>query len=459
MDDIVRRLIERFGPAMVVHDQPAAAGTPKAVLRPRTTEDLSAMMALCHGAGQTVVPWGGLTGLVGGASCRPEDIAVSLQLMNGIEDIDLVAQTMTVKAGTPLVTVQQAADAQDLFFPLDLGARGSATIGGNIATNAGGNRVLRYGMMRDLVLGLEAVLADGSVVSSMWALLKNNTGLDPKHLFIGTEGTLGIVTRAILRLWPKAERTEAAFIACPGVDAMIQTMRRLNAALTGRLTSFEGMWPEYYRQVTKPGRATPPLPDGHACYALVEAGLGRSDPPLLEEFLGAALADGLVEDAVIAQSEGQRAAFWEVRDGVHYLYGDGIDRHNDVSVPISSIGAYVAEVHANLAARAPGFGHFTFGHIGDGNVHFSIGGVRDAAAAKLVDDCIYGPLPRYHGSVSAEHGIGIEKRGKLYLSRSPQEIAVMAAVKRALDPNGILNPGKILEPEAAAETADDRHVH
>lgn len=439
-----QQLIGRFGAtAVVVEDRPSP-DAPKVVLRPRTTEDVSAMLAMCHAARQTVVPWGGLTGLVGGADCRPDDVALSLQLMNGIEEIDALAQTMTVKAGTPLITVQHAADAQGLFFPLDLGARGSATIGGNIATNAGGNRVLRYGMMRDLVLGLEAVLADGSVVSSMAALLKNNTGLDPKHLFIGTEGTLGIVTRAVLRLWPKAERTETAFIACPGVDAMIRTMRRLNGALSGRLTSFEGMWPEFYRQVTKPGRAAAPLPDGHACYALVEAGFGSSDPPLLEELLGGTLAEGLVEDAVIAQSESQRAAFWDVRDGVHYLYKDGIDRHNDVSVPISAIGAYVKEVHANLAARAPGCEHFTFGHIGDGNVHFSIGGVSDAATADLVDSCIYGPLPRHRGSVSAEHGIGLKKRGKLHLSRSPHEIAVMAAVKRALDPDDILNPGKIL---------------
>lgn len=439
-----QQLIDRFGAAAVVEQDSGDSGAPKAVLRPRTKQDVSAMLAMCHAARQTVVPWGGLTGLVGGADCGPEDVALSLQLMTGIEDIDVLGQTLTVRAGTPLVTVQQAAEAKGLFFPLDIGARGSATIGGNIATNAGGNRVLRYGMMRELVLGLEAVLADGRVVSSMAALLKNNTGLDPKHLFIGTEGTLGIVTRAVLRLWPKAERTETAFIACPGVDAMVQTMRRLNGALSGRLTSFEGMWPEFYRQVTKPGRAVAPLPDGHACYALVEAGVGNSDPPLLESLLGSALADGLVEDAVIAQSESQRLAFWEVRDGVHYLYKDGIDRHNDVSVSVSSIGAYVRDVHANMAVRAPDCGIFTFGHIGDGNVHFSIGGVTDAATAERVDSCIYDPLPGYRGSVSAEHGIGLKKRDKLHLSRGSDEIFVMAAVKRALDPHGILNPGKIL---------------
>jgi FAD/FMN-containing dehydrogenase len=435
-----QQLIDQFGARAVITGAPI----PKAVLRPRSTEEASRMMALCHAARQTVVPWGGLTGLVGGTECQADDVALSLQLMSGIEEVDAVALTMTVKAGTPLASVQQAADAQDLFFPLDLGARGSATIGGNIATNAGGNRVLRYGMMRDLVLGVEAVLADGRIVSSMAALLKNNTGLDLKQLFIGTEGTLGIVTRAVLRLWPKAERTEAAFIACASVDAMVKTMRRLNRALSGRLTSFEAMWPAFYQQVTLPGRAVAPLPYGHACYALVEAGLGQSDPPLLEELLGSALADGLVEDAVIAQSEAQRAAFWEARDGVHYLYKDGIDHHNDVSVQISSIDAYVAEVHALLAARVPACRHFTFGHIGDGNIHFSIGYVTDAETLKRVDSCIYGPLPHYRGSVSAEHGIGILKREKLYLSRSPDELAVMTAVKRALDPENILNPGKIL---------------
>lgn len=438
------QLVGRFGASAVMMGVTASAGTPKAVLRPRSTDEVSEMLAMCHGARQTVMPWGGLTGLVRGADCGPDDVALSLQLMSGIEDLDATALTMTVKAGTPLVSVQQAADAQDLFFPLDLGARGSATIGGNIATNAGGNRVLRYGMMRELVLGVEAVLADGRVVSSMAALLKNNTGLDLRQLFIGTEGTLGIVTRAVLRLWPKAQRTEAAFIACASVDAMVKTMRRLNRALSGRLTSFEAMWPAFYRQVTLPGRAAAPLPHGHVCYALVEAGFGENDPPLLEELLGAALAEGLVADAVIAQSESQRASFWEVRDGVHYLYKDGIHHHNDVSVPISSIDAYVGEVHSLLAVRAPGCRHFTFGHAGDGNIHFSIGDISDDATRKLVDSCIYGPLPGYRGSVSAEHGIGLEKRGKLHLSRSPDELAVMAAVKRALDPDNILNPGKIL---------------
>ena len=441
----VQNLIDRFGNDAVLVDGAPSLVAPKAVLRPRTTADVSAMLVMCHAGRQAVVPWGGLTGLVGGATCRPDDVALSLQLMNGIEEIDVLGQSMTVKAGTPLAVVQQMAEAQGLFFPLDLGARGSATIGGNIATNAGGNRVVRYGMMRDLVLGLEAVLADGRIVSSMTALLKNNTGLDLKHLFVGTEGTLGIVTRAVLRLWPKADRTEAAFIACPSVDAMVQTMRRLSGALSGRLTSFEGMWPEFYRLVTKPGRAAAPLPDGHACYALVEAGFGNSDPPQLEELLGAILADGLVDDAVIAQSESQRASFWNVRDGVHYLYKDGVDRHNDVSVPISSIRAYVSDVHANLAARAPQCPHYTFGHIGDGNVHFSIGGVRDEVTGKLIDSCIYEPLLNYRGSVSAEHGIGLEKLGKLGLSRSPDEIAVMTIVKNALDPECILNPGKILQ--------------
>lgn len=439
-----QQLIDHFGAAAVLANVPPSPVAPKAVLRPRSTDEVSRMLAVCHAARQTVVPWGGLTGLVGGADCQPDDVAISLQLMHGIEDIDATALTMTVKAGTPLVSVQQAADAQDLFFPLDLGARGSATIGGNIATNAGGNRVLRYGMMRELVLGVEAVLADGRVVSSMAALLKNNTGLDLKQLFIGTEGTLGIVTRAVLRLWPKAERTETAFIACGSVEAMVKTMRRLNRALSGRLTSFEAMWPAFYRQVTQPGRAAAPLPFGYACYALVEAGFGQSDPPLLEDLLGSALADGLVEDAVIAQSEGQRAAFWEVRDGVHYLYKDGIDHHNDVCVQISSIDAYVSEVHSLLEARAPDCRHFTFGHVGDGNIHFSIGGVGDAATLKRVDSCIYGPLPRYRGSVSAEHGIGLQKREKLHLSRSPDELAVMTVIKQALDPENTLNPGKIL---------------
>lgn len=438
------QLLERFGNAAVVTDANSLAGSPVAMLRPRSTAEVSNMLAMCHAARQPVVPWGGLTGLVDGAQCEEGEVALSLQLMNGIEAIDVEGLTMTVKAGTPLVSVQQAAEAHGLFFPLDLGSRGSATIGGNIATNAGGNRVLRYGMMRDLVLGLEVVLADGRVVSSMSALLKNNTGLDLRQVFIGTEGTLGIVTRAVLRLWPKASRMEAAFIACPSVEAMIETMRRMNRALAGRLTSFEGMWPSFYRQVTLTGRAPQPLAKDHCCYALVEAGVGECDPPLLEDLLAGAFADGLVIDAVVAQSEGQRADFWKVRDGVHYLYADGVDHHHDVSVPISAIDAYVSEVHARLAADVPRCRHFTFGHIGDGNVHFSIGGVTSTATAKRVDHCIYAPLPRHSGSVSAEHGIGLKKREKLNLSRTENELWVMRAVKQALDPDGILNPGKIM---------------
>jgi FAD/FMN-containing dehydrogenase len=422
--------------------------TPRAILCPSSTAEVSAILGLCHAAGQPVVPWGGRTGLVGGAEAGG-GLALSLERMNRIEAIDPVACTMQVEAGCILQTVCEAAEAEGLLFPLDLGARGSAMIGGNIATNAGGNRVIRYGMMRDMVLGLEAVLADGTVVSSLNRLIKNNTGYDLKQLFIGSEGTLGVVTRAVLRLRPKPASQNVGFVAVERFDDLPRLLRHMERTLGGTLSAFEVMWSDFYQLVTSPpaqGRA--PLPYGHPFYVLVEAMGGEQDEDSarFERALMAALEAGEIADAVIAKSQGECRQMWALRDDVGQLARHWPFFTFDVSLAIADMAAYVAEVREVLAARWPEMKLMVFGHLGDGNLHLipSVGDGSEAAR-HAVEAIIYGALRQIGGSISAEHGIGLEKRAYLPWSRSPEELALMRVMKVALDPRGILNPGKIFE--------------
>jgi FAD/FMN-containing dehydrogenase len=417
-------------------------GQPIAVLKPRTTAEVSTALRLAHAAGAAVVPWGGRTGLVDGARADGA-LALSLERMNAVEEIDPASATMRVQAGCPLQAACEAAEAKGLMLPLDLGSRGSATIGGNISTNAGGNRVLRYGMMRDMVLGLEAVLADGTVVGALNSLIKNNTGYDIKHLFIGTEGTLGIVTRAVLRLRPQPASQNVGFVAVEAFEALPRLLRRLELGLGGRLSAFEVMWPEFYDLVTTaPAKGTPPLPRGHAFYVLIEA-LGAdaaADGEAFEAALASALEDGDIVDAVIAKSDAERGALWALRDDV------GQTRRVaertiafDVSLPIAAMPAYVAEVRGTLPEAV------VFGHLGDGNLHIiANAGDGSAEGRHAVEEMVYRPLRGCAGVVSAEHGIGLMKRPYLTWSRSPEELAVMRAMKAALDPKGTLNPGKVL---------------
>jgi FAD/FMN-containing dehydrogenase len=392
-----------------------------------------------------VVPWGGRTGLVDG--CQAEGaVALSLERMNAVEEIDAAASTMTVQAGCILQVAADAADQAGLFLPLDLGARGSATIGGNISTNAGGNRVLRYGMMREMVLGLEAVLADGTVVTSMNRLIKNNTGYDLKQLFIGSEGTLGVVTRAVLRLRPKASSQQTAFLAVDDFDALPKLLRHLESELSGALSAFEVLWPEFYELVTtEPATGKPVLPSGHAYYVLVET-LGshpEADAARFEEVLGATLEEGLVVDAAIAKSQSERDRMWGLRDDVRQVGRNGPIVTFDVSLAIPDMPVYVETVRRDLRARWPAATVVVFGHLGDGNLHV-IAGVGDAKARHAVEEIVYAPLRPIGGSVSAEHGIGLQKREFLGHSRSPPELALMRTLKQAMDPKGVLNPGKVL---------------
>ena len=419
-----------------------------AIVRPRDTEQLRQVMVLCHEARQPVVTHGGLTGVVHGAVAAPDELVISLERMSAIEAVDPVGGTLTVQAGVPLQMVQEAAAEIGMQFPLDLGARGSCTVGGNIATNAGGIRVIRYGMMREQVLGLEAVLADGRVLSSMNHMLKNNAGFDLKQLFIGSEGTLGIVTRTVLRLQPALPSEQCALVAVPSFSALT-TLLNLAAKRIG-LSAFEALWNSHYRLMTEEsGAHTPPLDADAPFYAIIESqGLDEArDAEQFQALLEQAFEESLISDAVLASSEAQRQAIWAIREDIEVLVRDLAPMFSfDVSLPIPAMEGYVAALETQLAEAFPEVGRMvTFGHLGDGNLHLMIT-VRDASAEsrREVERLVYAPLAEIGGSISAEHGIGLEKRDYLSLSRSETEIATMHLLKQALDPRGLLNPGKVL---------------
>lgn len=417
------------------------------IVRPATTEEVSRILALCSTEQQTVIAHGGLTGLVQGCNGTEADVVLSLERMNRIEEIDPVGRTMTVQAGVPLQLLQEAAEKHGLIFPVDLGARGSCQIGGNVSTNAGGNRVIRFGMTRDNVLGLEAVMADGTVITSLNKMIKNNAGYDLKHLFIGTEGTLGIVTRVVIRLREMALGQQTAFAAFDNFGQVAGFLRFIDRAMGGGLCSFEVMWRDYYELVTTPPSTNArPVPIEHTHFVICEAlGTGHeSDAERFETAMGEALEQGLVVDAAVAKSEQERRAMWRIRDSVDQFFRYGPAFLYDVSLAIGDMDAYVTEVKQRLTDAYPGHHCFTLGHIGDGNIHFAIA-VGDGGAEHhhRVNLCVYEPLQAIGGSVSAEHGIGTEKVDYLPLSRTPDEIALMRQLKRALDPRGILNPGKI----------------
>lgn len=450
MSPLLKALGEISGASGVITGEALAErliphGQPLAIVRPQSTEEVVEVLRACHEAGQPVIPYGGLTGLVEATSASQTEVALSLERMNQIEEIDSASRTMTVQAGVPLQLVQEAADAAGMMFPLDIGARGSATIGGNVATNAGGNRVIRYGMMRDQILGMEVVLADGTVLSSLNKIIKNNTGYDLKQLFIGSEGTLGIVTRLVLRLRPKPVSQQMAFVAANTFDEVTEILNRLDANLGGSLSAFEVLWQDYYKLVTTaPAKGKPPLNHDYGYYILVEA-LGGDDASDAERFLAVlseAMEDGVVVDGAIAQSQAERDAMWAIRDDVGQVAQFRPVFSFDISVPLNHMDSYVRELKIALSDQWPDNKCMVFGHLGDGNLHIVVG-VGDKSAKSQVEAIVYAGLPSRGGSVSAEHGIGIQKRAYLAMSRSPEELLTMKTIKRALDPNNILNPGKI----------------
>ena len=420
-------------------------GHPRVLLRPRSTEEVAAALRLCNDAGQSVVPYGGLTGLVEATTADGSEVAISLERMNAIEEIDIASRTMTVQAGVPLQVVQEAAEAEGLLFPLDIGARGSATIGGNVATNAGGNRVIRFGMMRDQILGMEVVLADGTVLSSMNKIIKNNTGYDLKQLFIGSEGTLGIVTRLVLKLRPAPTSQNMAFLAASTFDQVTTLLNRLDARLGGSLSAFEVMWSDYYELVTKPpATGQPPVAHGYGFYILVEA-LGGDEDADSERFLAVlseAMEEGIVADGAIAQSQGERDTMWAIRDDVGQVAQFRPVFAFDISVPLNHMNSYVEEMKGALTEKWPSNQCMVFGHLGDGNLHVVVG-VGDKGAKQAVEAVVYEGLRSRGGSISAEHGVGVQKKAYLSMTRTADEIEIMQRIKASLDPNGILNPGKI----------------
>jgi FAD/FMN-containing dehydrogenase len=419
-----------------------------AVLRPSNTAQVSRVLAACNAARQPVVPMGGLTGLVRGCVAGPGEIGLSLERMHRIESVDVVGRTMTVEAGVPLQAVQDEAAKHDLLYPVDFGARGSAHIGGSVATNAGGNGVIRYGMTRDSVLGLEAVLADGTVISAMNRMIKNNAAYDLKQLFIGTEGTLGVVTRLVLRLRELPRSRQTALVGCSKFTDVTALLKHMDASLGGSLSAFEVMWNEFYRLVTTPpARGMAPISQEYPYYVLIESTGGDEtrDQAQFEESLGAAIESGLVADAVIATSKAQRESLWALRDDVEQFFRLGMPVTFDISLPVAEMEAYVAEALQRLEQEWPAYRRFVFGHLGDGNLHFIVAGAPSRDARHGIERCVYEPLAKRSGSVSAEHGIGLEKQPWLPMSRSETELALMRRLKRTLDPNDILNPGRVLE--------------
>ena len=425
----------------------ASACAPAALLKPKTTEQLSQIMALCYEQNQPVVVQGGLTGLAGGATPLSGEFAISLERMNAVEEIDARGMTATVLAGTPLQVLQEATEEHDLFMPLDLGARGSCNIGGNVATNAGGTEVIRYGMTRSLVLGLEVVLADGTVINAMNKMVKNNSGYDLKHLFIGSEGTLGIVTRVVVQLQPKPLACHTALCALEDYESVTKLLTELKRSLGSGLTGFELMWDNYYNKVLEvDSDLQNPFGEEHHFYLLVEykdneTALGAER---FEAELFGHLEAELLSDAVVAQSHQDAEEFWRIRDGIgELLKALGPVSNQDVSLPIADIGVFSTHLETRLKAKYPDIGVLLFGHIGDNNLHVCAYTGREEDKLLITED-IMSMIGEYSGAITAEHGVGVLKRDYLELSRTPEEIALMKTIKKAMDPKGILNPGRVI---------------
>lgn len=432
-------------------------GAAAAVVKPGSVGEMAAVLRLCHGAGLPVVPQGGNTSLVG-ASIPYEGfsgIVLSTARLNRIRDLDPVNNTVTADAGCILQTIQQAASDADRLFPLSLGAEGTCQIGGNISTNAGGVGVLRYGTMRDLVLGLEVVLPDGRLWDGLRGLRKDNTGYDLKQWFIGAEGTLGVVTGAVLKLFPKPRETVTALAAVPGPDASLRLLSTLQRETGGGVSGYEIMTRVALGMALDHIAGNrDPFDRVHPCYQLIELTGQRADGALragLEDVLARAMADGDVRDAVIAGSEAQGRALWRLRESVSEAQKfEGASVKHDVAVPVGRVADFIRVATAACEAALPGIRVVAFGHVGDGNIHFNM----NQPAEGWTHDRFMAEQPRFNrivhdivadmqGSISAEHGIGRIKKAELAHYRAPLDLELMRALKAQLDPKGIMNPGKI----------------
>ena len=421
-----------------------------AVVYPTSTAEVSSILRLCHENNQGVVVHGGVTNLVGATQTEKKHLVIALDKMNAIEEIDEQSRTITLEAGVILENAIDAADEKNLFLPLSFGAKGSAQVGGVISTNAGGLRVFRYGMTRQNVLGLEAVLADGTVISSMKKIIKDNSGYDLKQLFIGAEGTLGIVTKVIFRLQEKPLSRSSAIVGVDKYENVVALLKFMEKGLAGALTGFELMWQRTYRAMTQaPSSYVAPLPDHYPYYVFIES-LGsnqQKDQERLTDIIGEALEQGLVGDGVLAQSERELQSIWKIREDVSVLADLAhYDQHFDISLPIPVIGEEVDLIINALEQMAFVEKIFPFGHVADGNIHFIIGKKENSTEiVEAINAVVYANLEKNKGSVSAEHGIGLDKKAYLHTSRSSDEMDLMRLLKKTLDPKGILNPNRIIE--------------
>ena len=437
----------------LVEDRGLFRGNALAMLRPGSTEEVARCVAIARAHALPLVAHGGNTGLVGGGTPHG-GLILKLDRLNRIREIDPVNMTMTVEAGVILKTVQEKAAEAGCLFPLSLGAEGSCTIGGNLSTNAGGTAVLRYGNARELALGLEVVLADGRVLNDLNRLRKNNTGYDLRNLFIGAEGTLGIITAAVLKLFPLPQQRATAWIGLRSAADGLSLFNRFRANAGDALTGFEFMYGITLDFVTRniPGTSSP-LAEPHRNYVLAE--LTSPDPSAdlngrMEALLAAAFEDDLVQDAVIAASGAQADALWHLRESMSEAQKhEGGSIKHDVSVPVSAVAAFLDEATAACEAEMPGIRVAAFGHFGDGNIHFNLSQPIGADKAAFLaqwghfNHIVYAIVAKMGGSISAEHGIGLIKRDELPLFKDAVALDTMRVLKRALDPENILNPGKI----------------
>jgi len=431
-------------------------GRAGAIVRPGSVAEVAAVVAACQASGTSIVPQGGNTGLVGGQIPNQSggQIVLSLTRLDAVREVDLSSGTMTVEAGMTLAAVQAAAESVERLFPLSLASEGTCTIGGNLATNAGGTAVIAYGNARDLVLGLEVVLADGRILANLGKLKKDNTGYDLKDLFIGSEGTLGIITAAVVKLFPRPRSVVTAFLGVADPAQAVDLLVRLQQMMGGMIRSFELM-PRIgldFVLTHTPG-SRDPLADSHPWYVLLEL-ISQAPDNLLqqsEQWLESALEAGLIRDAAIAASLEQARRMWQIREAlseVQRLEGGSIK--HDVSVPIARIPSFIETATAAVVEAVPGGRVLAFGHLGDGNIHFNLSqpmGMPTQSClshGERVNDIVHGIVLSNQGSISAEHGIGQLKRELLARVKNPVALEVMRSVKRALDPNNILNPGKVL---------------
>ena len=438
-------------------------GKALAVVRPATTEEVAGVVKLCAARKVAIVPQGGNTGLVGGGMPHEDasEIVLSLNRMNRIVEVDPIGYSMTVEAGAILKTIQETAAGHDRLFPLSLAAEGSCTIGGNLSTNAGGVQVLHYGNARQLVLGLEVVTPAGDIWNGLRALKKDNTGYDLRDLYLGSEGTLGIITKAVLKLWPKPKDVATSWIAVPSPEAAVELLSGAHAASEDNVTSCELMSRQGIDFVLKhiPG-ATDPLADRHDWYVLLEWSStrarrdGTNETGLavkMETYLGEAMEKGLVLDAAIAQNEAQAKAFWSLRENHSEAQKkEGPSIKHDISVAVSKLPDFMREGLAAMKKALPDCRPVPFGHVGDGNLHFNCQSppgwdkARFSAYGEAISGAVYDLVTGYGGSISAEHGIGRLKVEDLEHYRSKVELDTMRTLKRALDPDNLMNPGKVV---------------